>query len=83
MKRRNNTTLPLMRNGEVIREIPEDQSFLTGDYTAEALKFIDIHKDNPFFLYLAHSMVHVPLYAGDDFRNKSNNGILGDAIEDP
>ena len=33
-------------------------------------------------MYLPHSMVHVPLYAGESFKGKSNNGILGDAIEE-
>jgi arylsulfatase A-like enzyme len=79
---RNHPPLPLLRNGEVIREVPEDQSFLTGEYTREALGFIDAHKDEPFFLYLPHSMVHVPLWAGEDFKGKSNNEILGDCIEE-
>ena len=79
---RNHPPLPLLRNGEVVREVPEDQSFLTGEYTAEALKFIDDHREGPFFLYIPHSMVHVPLFAGDDFRGRSGNGILGDAIEE-
>ena len=82
LNKRNHPPLPLLRNGEVIREVPEDQSFLTGDYTAEALKFIDAHHGQPFFLYIPHSMVHVPLFAGDDFRGRSSNGILGDAIEE-
>jgi len=74
--------LPLLRNGEVFHEVPEDQSFLTGDYTREALKFIDDHHEEPFFLYLSHSMVHVPLWAGEDFNGTSNNKILGDCIEE-
>ena len=79
---RNHPPLPLIRNGEVIREVPEDQSFLTSSYTEEALRFIEEHRGEPFFLYLPHSMVHVPLFAGDDFRGKSANGILGDAVEE-
>ena len=79
---RNHPPLPLIRNDAVVREVPEDQSFLTASYTEEALRFIEDHQDEPFFLYLPHSMVHVPLFAGDGFRGKSNNGILGDAIEE-
>ncbi len=79
---RNHPPLPLLRNLEVIREVPEDQSFLTGDYTAEALAFIDRHKDQPFFLYIPHSMVHVPLWAGEEFKGVSTNGVLGDCIEE-
>ena len=79
---RNHPPIPLLRNNEVILEVPEDQSFLTGSYTEEALRFIEQSQQTPFFLYLAHSMVHVPLYAGDAFRGNSSNGILGDAIEE-
>lgn len=79
---RNHPPLPLLRNGKVIREVPEDQSFLTGAYTAEALAFIDRHHAEPFFLYLPHSMVHVPLWAGEEFKGTSENGILGDCIEE-
>ena len=79
---RNHPPLPLLRNGEVVREVPEDQSFLTGSYTAEALSFIDRHHDDPFFLYIPHSMVHVPLWAGEAFKGTSANRILGDCIEE-
>ncbi len=79
---RNHPPLPLLRNGEVLRVVPEDQSFLTEDYTAEALRFIDRHHQEPFFLYIPHSMVHVPLWAGEEFRGGSQNGILGDCIEE-
>lgn len=79
---RNHPPLPLLRNGEVIREVPEDQSFLTGDYTSEALAFIDRHRKQAFFLYIPHSMVHVPLWAGEDFKETSSNGVLGDCIEE-
>ncbi len=79
---RNHPPLPLLRDGNVIREVPEDQSFLTGAYTREALSFIDRHHAEPFFLYLPHSMVHVPLWAGEPFKDTSANGILGDCIEE-
>jgi len=73
--------LPLVRNEEVVRAV-KDQSVLTGAYTEEAVRFIRANRDRPFFLYLPHSMVHVPLQAGPDFKGKSANGILGDAIEE-
>ena len=79
---RNHPPLPLLRNGQVIQEVPEDQSFLTGAYTAEAMDFIDRHHQQPFFLYVPHSMVHLPLWAGADFEGKSSNGLLGDCIEE-
>lgn len=79
---RNHPPLPLLRNGELEREVPEDQSFLTGAYTEEALAFIERHRDEPFFLYVPHSMVHVPLWAGEAHQGSSANGILGDCIEE-
>ncbi len=79
---RNHPPLPLLRNGEVVGEVPEDQSFLTATYTEEALDFIDRYHEQPFFLYLPHSMVHFPLWAGENFQGQSNNGLLGDCIEE-
>jgi len=74
-------TVPLMRGEEVV-EYPADQATLTQRYTAEAVKFIKEHAQQPFFLYLPHTMVHVPLAASADFRGKSGSGLLGDAIEE-
>jgi len=74
-------TVPLMRGEEVI-EYPADQSTLTERYTAEAVSFIRKHHEQPFFIYLPHTMVHVPLAASDAFRGKSASGLLGDAVEE-
>jgi arylsulfatase A len=74
-------TVPLMR-GEEIVEYPVDQSTLTQRYTAEAVKFIREHRSEPFFVYLPHTMVHVPLAASESFRGKGGGGLLGDAIEE-
>ena len=79
---RNHPPLPLLRNSDVLREVPEDQSSLTGEYTAEAVAFIERNQNRPFFLYVPHSMVHVPLWAGERFQGTSGNGILGDCIEE-
>ncbi|MBH52744.1 MAG: arylsulfatase [Opitutaceae bacterium] len=73
--------LPLMRGNEVIESEP-DQGLLTKRYTEEALVFLDDNKDNPFFIYLPHTMVHLPRYASPDFEGKSNNGLYGDIIEE-
>ncbi len=59
-----------------------DQRQLTARYTEEAIAFIESSKDEPFFLYFAHSFPHVPLYASDDFANTSRGGTYGDVIED-
>ena len=58
--------VPLMRNEEII-ERPADQTKLIGRYTEEAVNFIEDNKNKPFFLYLPHTMPHIPLFVGDDF----------------
>ncbi len=72
---------PLVRDNVVI-EVPADQSQFTQRYTREAVRFITEHKDKPFFLYLPHNMVHIPLHASADFVGKSKLGIYGDAIQE-
>jgi arylsulfatase A len=71
--------VPLMRDEEII-ERPADQTTITQRYTAEAVKFISENRKKPFFLYLAHSMPHVPLFASENFRGKSERGLYGDVI---
>ena len=73
--------LPLVRDGKVI-EAPADQDTLTARYTEEATKFIATNKDRPFFLYLPHTAVHVPLHPGEQFKGKSANGTYGDWVEE-
>jgi len=73
--------LPLMRD-EIVIEAPANQDLLTKRYTEESVRFIREHADEPFFLYLPHAMVHLPLHASDEFRGKSANGIYGDAVEE-
>jgi len=73
--------LPLMINEQVI-QAPADQPALTQNYTRQAIKFIEENKDRPFFLYLPHTMVHNPLQASAQFKDKSANGRYGDAVEE-
>jgi arylsulfatase A len=73
--------VPLMRNMEII-ERPADQTTITRRYTQEAVKFIEQNKNSSFFLYLAHSMPHVPLFRSPEFENQSLRGIYGDVIEE-
>jgi arylsulfatase A len=73
--------VPLMRNSEIIEQ-PVDQTTLTKRYTLEAINFIKQNKDKPFFLYLAHSMPHLPLFRSMEFENKSLRGIYGDVVEE-
>jgi arylsulfatase A len=73
--------VPLMRQDEVI-EYPVDQTTLTQRYTEEAIRFITEKKDSSFFLYLAQTMPHIPLYTSPGFKGKSERGLYGDVIEE-
>jgi arylsulfatase A-like enzyme len=73
--------VPLMRDTEVI-ERPADQRTITRRYTEEAVKFIKQNQDGSFFLYLAHSMPHIPLFASRDFRGTSRRGLYGDVLQE-
>lgn len=68
-------------NQRIIHE-PIDQRYLTRRYTEKALDYIERHADQPFFLYLAHSMPHVPLYVSPEFEGRSKGGLYGDVIEE-
>jgi arylsulfatase A len=78
---RANPPLPLLRDLAVI-EAPVDQDRLTALYTEEAVRFMKSSKGRPFFLYLAHTAVHIPLHPGRDFVGKSANGKYGDWVEE-
>ncbi len=71
--------LPLIEGRNAIEYNP-DQAKLTTRYTERAVRFIEKNEDRPFFLYLAHSMPHVPLYVSDRFKGKSKQGLYGDVI---
>ena len=74
--------LPLLEGNRVINNnvLGKDQEQLTTQYTDRAVNFITRHRNEPFFLYLPHSMVHVPLYVSDKFKGKSENGLFGDVV---
>ncbi len=80
--RRRYPPLWLMEGNERVREIRTfaDQDELTRLYTERAVKFIETAADGPFFLYLAHSMVHVPLGVSDRFRGRSGQGLFADVM---
>lgn len=73
--------VPLIRDGKIIEQ-PADQTTLTKRYTEEAVAFIQAKEKGPFFLYLAHTFPHVPMFASPAFKGKSRAGIFGDAVEE-
>ena len=72
--------VPLMRGEEVI-EYPADQTTLTKRYTEEAVRFIAENKDRPFFLYLPHSMPHLPMAVSPAFKGRTET-LFGDVMEE-
>jgi len=74
--------LPLIEGNKQVKTINtlEDQGTLTTLYTEKAVDFINRNKSNPFFLYVPHSMPHVPLGVSSKFKGKSNQGMYGDVM---
>ena len=73
--------VPLMRDEKVV-ERPADQHTITRRFTEEAVRLIRKEKKDPFFIYLAHNLPHVPLFVSDDFTDVSHRGLYGDVIEE-
>ncbi|MFN3161532.1 MAG: alpha/beta fold hydrolase [Rubinisphaera brasiliensis] len=73
--------VPLLRNDQVVQR-PADPAELTKQYTDEAISWMEQHRDQPFFLYLPHTMLHNPLGVSEEFRGSSNWGEYGDAIQE-
>mgnify|MGYP000043754434 CR=1 FL=1 len=73
--------VPLLRNTEII-ERPADQNTITRRYAEETISFIKKNKNQPFFVYLAHNLPHIPLFASKEFLGKSKRGLYGDVLEE-
>lgn len=63
-------------------EYPVVQATLTRRYTERAIKFVEKHRNEPFFLYLAHVMPHKPLATTEAYYKKSGAGLYGDVLMD-
>ena len=74
--------LPLIEGDRVInpKVTSDDQQMLTRWYTEHAVTFIEEHREKPFFLYMAHSMPHVPLHVSKEFQGKTGKGLFADVI---
>lgn len=79
-----NVPLLEVKAGEEPRQVerPTDQTTITKRYTERTIEFINEHRDEPFFIYLAHNMPHVPLFRSPSFEGRSLRGIYGDVIEE-
>ena len=73
--------LALYRNKEKLED-PVDQRTLTARYTEEVINFIQKSRNQPFFIYLAHTFPHIPLYVSKQFEGRSKAGLYGDVVEE-
>lgn len=73
--------LPLY-DGEEVIELDPDQSLFTRRFTERAVSFIEQNAQQPFFLYIPHVMPHVPIFASEEFRGRTEHGLYGDVIEE-
>ena len=71
---------PLVENEEIV-ELPVDQRTVTRRYTQKAIDFVREHHEKPFFVYLPHSMPHIPLYVPDDVRDPDPKHAYINVIE--
>lgn len=81
-RKREYPPLPLIEGNDKVKEVwtLEEQGELTTLYTDKAVDFIHRNKENPFFLYVPHSMVHVPIAVSNKFKGKSKQGLYGDVV---
>ncbi|HTF21405.1 MAG TPA: sulfatase [Chryseolinea sp.] len=73
--------LPMVEGDQVIETNP-DQTQLVTRYTNRAIEIIRKNKSRPFFIYLAHNMPHVPIFASESFKGRSGKGIYVDVIQE-
>ena len=71
----------LYEDDKPVKEVGWDQADLTKNNTQKALEFIEGNREEPFFLYLAYSMPHLPISNAEEFRGQSKGGLYGDVIE--
>lgn len=71
---------PLIEDKKIV-ELPVDQRTVTRRYTQKAIDFVKSHKNDPFFIYLPHSMPHIPLYVPDDVRDPDPKNAYTNTIE--
>jgi arylsulfatase A-like enzyme len=79
---RKQVPLPLVRDLTVVKDSVQKDTTITAQYTAEAVEFIKSNSKAPFFLYLPHTAVHLPLVPGKDFKGTSRAGSYGDWVQE-
>mgnify|MGYP001207344727 CR=1 FL=1 len=59
-----------------------DQSNFIKMFTKKSIEFIHKNKNQPFFLYLAHTAPHTPLMLSEENKGLSARGSYGDVVEE-
>lgn len=71
---------PLFEDEKIV-ELPVDQRTVTRRYTQKSIDFIKANSAKPFFIYLPHSMPHIPLYVPDEVRDPDPKNAYINTIE--
>ena len=81
-RKRGYPDLPVFEGERIVdpQVTPEDQKTFTRTFTERAVAFIEAHRDEPFFVYLAHPMPHVPLFVSEAFEARTGHGLYADVI---
>jgi arylsulfatase A len=81
-RKRGYPDLPLFEGETIVNPMvtAEDQRQFTTGFTERAVRFIERHRNQPFFLYVPHPMPHVPLFVSNRFAGKTRRGLFGDVI---
>ncbi len=77
----NNQTKKLWREDELVED-SFDNRMLTGQFTVEAIRFIEDNRDRPFFLYLPYTAPHFPVQPHPQWKGRSRFGNYGDVVEE-
>lgn len=73
--------LPVIRDSQTLTA-DTDQDSLTDQFTDQAVDFIVRNRETPFFLYLAYTAPHIPIWPAQRFRGKSGHGSYGDIVNE-
>lgn len=76
-----NNKVTLWHNREKL-ETTDAMASLSRLYTDKSIDFLKAHRDEPFFLYVAHTMMHVVIDASPKYRNRTGNGLYADTLEE-
>jgi arylsulfatase A-like enzyme len=72
-------SIPLMQGLEVVEQ-PAQLASCPERFTAEAVRFIEEHRERPFFLHFSNIETHTPWLVAREYQYRSKAGVYGDAV---